>query len=794
MPATTAISPHIREVLERCVRRADDNVKVITRNASTQDIIDLMLHCDTLISDDMQELAQYLEGTCPEETMSNIHFVLTQCVEFVEDPNGKQDLMAPNALLKRGYGDCKSFSLFIASVCQSLNIPYIYRFVSETATGNVHHVYVVAPLADGYEVICDATLDRFNTEPPYAKSIDHIMVADDAQEKVVEEFYSKRGEKMPQSKAVADNDAEGNRSVNAAHIGDITDRWIFKLVPNKRDELRQTIKENITLASPMFLYLFYYKLSFAPQKPLSRAALYKLKTGLQLFIDFSTAFSFTNYPSTFQKLIIDCIDAYFKNQSTFKFGLLLNTETYENVKIYTNSFITNVAAETINDWLHPFAIESYPAQVSPFNMVDFTYEIPLNEATLCKLFTDLMRLPKRNGGKVADDLEMMPLISDTFRDYQVSKNAPANLQTPEDVLTSSFQKSVADNCWSIGYYTGKSSNGNLVVFCKTTGNQQQEFLQMYPAGRFVYLDVRFYTGDASLASVPRVCKVVKALVQGNLVALELDAPALAGNSQNCITGIFKLPSIFTTKEAAQQYIDKLLPSIGGMERKTAVKAASIALQKNGSYIVKFAGDANNYSFDPDGLPVQIMGVVHPSSNEQFLPFTTKSETAYISGKIGFPPAIIAAIIGAVVSILGMISSLLSVVLSKPETFSPPNGESDFRYDPNSCVWYNQAQCIVSCELPDGSRVLVDTLDCILNPGVDPELGPDDGQGENQGGGQDEGGGLDIFKEAGSALLLLGGTAMLLLSGTDKKPKRKTTRRKVNGRTYTLARRKWKKRT
>ena len=760
--STTAISPHIREVLERCVRRADDNVKVITRSATTQDIINLMLHCDTLISDDMQELAQYLEGTCPEETMSNIHFVLTQCVEFIEDPNGKQDLMAPNALLKRGYGDCKSFSLFIASVCQSLNIPYIYRFVSETASGNVHHVYVVAPLADGYEVICDATLDRFNTEPPYAKSIDHIMVADDAQEKVVEQFYSKRGEAMPGTTAA-------KQSVSGAHIGDITDQFIFKLAPNKRDALRATIRDNIRTASPFFLYLFYFKTWEAqttPIRPLPRAAIYKLKSAIEIFWKMSTAFQMDVAAAAgpFQLLSV-AIDKFFKNETRL---VITPAEHTENWTILTEGYPS-------------WAITNFLRKEGS------NYIFDLNEAAISTYYARMMQFTL-NGKKVYQHLEMLPLINSEFIEFQKEKGAPANLETPEGVIKNSFTKAVSDNAWVTGYYTARSSEGNLVVFCLADDFQKMKFTEMFPTGSYVYIDLRFYTGDSGITAIKGVQRVKNNLKQGNLIALEFDVQ-VSGSSQNLLAGIYRLPPLFDSITSAQGYITKTGRFTNAV---TPAKATAINVLPSGSYEVSTTlatttsttnafgtltlpgGTAFKNIFDPDGLPIDGAGY----GNNYYKPFSVESKTPYISSaRVGdFGVSAIVAIITAVTTILTTIAGII-MSIKAPGMGDAPDPTGDFRYDPNNCKWHDQSKGILTCPLLDGSGWV------LVQQGTGEVIAEDPSGGEGGGGNME---GLSTF-----ALIAAGG--LFLVSGIDDKPKRKTTRRKVNGRTYTLARRKWKKR-
>lgn len=82
-------------------------------------------------------------------------------------PDGKkQKIKSPYRLSISKVGDCKSFSMFAASVL--LNLGYSVRFVftADLATGPVNHVFV--QYADDLEMYnLDATICCFDKLPPY---------------------------------------------------------------------------------------------------------------------------------------------------------------------------------------------------------------------------------------------------------------------------------------------------------------------------------------------------------------------------------------------------------------------------------------------------------------------------------------------------------------------------------------------------------------------------------------------------------------------------------------------------
>jgi hypothetical protein len=88
-------------------------------------------------------------------------------IEYIEDPDGVQWIKDPARLYADRAGDCKSFTLFIVSVLQNLQIPYTIRFTSYIkGSKRVTHVYPVAHL-NGKDIILDAVWYAFDSEKKY---------------------------------------------------------------------------------------------------------------------------------------------------------------------------------------------------------------------------------------------------------------------------------------------------------------------------------------------------------------------------------------------------------------------------------------------------------------------------------------------------------------------------------------------------------------------------------------------------------------------------------------------------
>lgn len=153
---------------------SDDEVRYPDGN--TKDIIKTVLYADKKAAWYTSSFASTLRGRTLFETCKNIwQFVKTQ-IPYVLDPDGEQYIKSPGRLWKDKAGDCKSFSVFIASCLRNLGIPYGYRFTSYSKSDSTPtHVYVYVPLDKG-EIILDAVWSGpFNTQKEFSHKQDHLM-------------------------------------------------------------------------------------------------------------------------------------------------------------------------------------------------------------------------------------------------------------------------------------------------------------------------------------------------------------------------------------------------------------------------------------------------------------------------------------------------------------------------------------------------------------------------------------------------------------------------------------------
>ncbi len=158
--------------------------KVFFENGNTKDIISVVLNADKFCADYTKKFAYSLRGKSVLETCSNVwEFVKTQ-IPYQLDPHGYQFIKSPGRLWADKSGDCKSFSVFCASILKNLGIEYGYRFTSyDPNDPTPTHVYIFVPLAavpppgaEGAEIIIDAVWNGpFNTQKTYTHKEDHLM-------------------------------------------------------------------------------------------------------------------------------------------------------------------------------------------------------------------------------------------------------------------------------------------------------------------------------------------------------------------------------------------------------------------------------------------------------------------------------------------------------------------------------------------------------------------------------------------------------------------------------------------
>lgn len=152
----------------------DNRSTMVLDKFQTGDIIALLLNADAKAGENTRSIAHRFRGNTRTESARNIWNFLKNEITYKEDPDGGQWVKSPGQLVHSGFGDCKSFSLFTASILKNLGIDYLYRFAGYDGKNIPTHVYIVCFDEAGGPIIIDAVYTAFNAEKSYTYKQDKM--------------------------------------------------------------------------------------------------------------------------------------------------------------------------------------------------------------------------------------------------------------------------------------------------------------------------------------------------------------------------------------------------------------------------------------------------------------------------------------------------------------------------------------------------------------------------------------------------------------------------------------------
>lgn len=124
------------------------------------DIVDCWRKCYDRFKEQPRELVRQLKGIgstgSVDDICQAIFGYMVNNTYYQLDKDGEQLIKSPARLLNDGCGDCKSYTMFIASCLHCCGIPCKVRFVNFDGGSQFTHVYPVAIDEHGDEIIMDA--------------------------------------------------------------------------------------------------------------------------------------------------------------------------------------------------------------------------------------------------------------------------------------------------------------------------------------------------------------------------------------------------------------------------------------------------------------------------------------------------------------------------------------------------------------------------------------------------------------------------------------------------------------
>lgn len=120
------------------------------------DIVECWQSCYELFKDQPKELVKRFKRGDVNSTIEEVYGFMVKSTYYRLDDDGVQMIKSPARLIEDGCGDCKSYTMFIASCLHCLEIPCIVRFVNFDGGDQYTHVYPVAIDEYGNEIPMDA--------------------------------------------------------------------------------------------------------------------------------------------------------------------------------------------------------------------------------------------------------------------------------------------------------------------------------------------------------------------------------------------------------------------------------------------------------------------------------------------------------------------------------------------------------------------------------------------------------------------------------------------------------------
>lgn len=155
--------------------------RMLVPDQQVSDIIGGMLDAHIKYAPEYNKIASSFAGRDVKSTARNIYDFLKKNVNYVIEPDDKQMLKSPSAILYTGKtsgSDCKNYALFTAGILDALNrsgfpIKWTFRFASYRMFDKMpHHTFVVINPDTDKEIWIDPVLNSFNQKKQYYYKLD----------------------------------------------------------------------------------------------------------------------------------------------------------------------------------------------------------------------------------------------------------------------------------------------------------------------------------------------------------------------------------------------------------------------------------------------------------------------------------------------------------------------------------------------------------------------------------------------------------------------------------------------
>jgi len=161
----------LRRIANNTILKSNGKWDLKHKDGDTDDIISTVLYADKLADQYTAEMGRSIRLKSIADFRELWQFVRRN-IRYVEDGD-VQVIQSPAELWRTKVGDCKSFSVFIKSICSNAGFKGGYRFVRYGSNEFVTHVYPWVWFR-GRRIFLDAVKGaEFNQDDLYAGKIDY---------------------------------------------------------------------------------------------------------------------------------------------------------------------------------------------------------------------------------------------------------------------------------------------------------------------------------------------------------------------------------------------------------------------------------------------------------------------------------------------------------------------------------------------------------------------------------------------------------------------------------------------
>lgn len=143
------------------MKLSDGNSTLINEQGYTEDIVCCVLDTFKKFCEQGYYYVDSLKGDTDIDTLHNIANYVCNNITYKVDPDGVQLIKTPHRLIDDGFGDCKSYSIFICSILSCIGIKNKFRFAGYNGSGEYTHVYPIA-IIDGKDYVIDCVAIQQN--------------------------------------------------------------------------------------------------------------------------------------------------------------------------------------------------------------------------------------------------------------------------------------------------------------------------------------------------------------------------------------------------------------------------------------------------------------------------------------------------------------------------------------------------------------------------------------------------------------------------------------------------------